>query len=261
MSKLTRITIGTLLAAMSCVAIAAEPNCAAISDAAKRLTCYDAALKKPSKLSRADQERLDKADAAAERARLEKEGAAKAEAEARLAKSMAPAQQALKALKKLNARVSVGVSYKDYPQALSETKYEVELFTESPAAKDLPEAAALMKSALKDYEEAYRLWRIKFDGKELRESFSAVSVEPKFIGFLKASMHYSVNEYYLRIIESLEDNYEGIAGTFKEDPGVRYEARPANYPKKGTWIDIDRGVAIIWAAATGRIGEADVKLR
>ncbi|MGD0217487.1 MAG: hypothetical protein ABSC45_08265 [Desulfobaccales bacterium] len=46
------------------------------------------------------------------------------------------AKDALRAMKKLQARTQAGISYNDYAPALGEAKFEINLFLESPAAKE-----------------------------------------------------------------------------------------------------------------------------
>lgn len=63
-------------------------------------------------------------------------------------------KNAIRALKKLEAKCQVGVSYRDYITALGDTKFEVNMFLESSKAAKNPELAASIKKAMIHYEMA-----------------------------------------------------------------------------------------------------------
>lgn len=72
------------------------------------------------------------------------------------------ANDAILALKKLEARVETGISYKDYAPVLGETKYSVKLFLDSSEAKENPELAFHIKSAMQYFEIANFIWEYKY---------------------------------------------------------------------------------------------------
>lgn len=72
------------------------------------------------------------------------------------------AKDAIMALKKLEARVEIGISYKDYGPALGETKFPVNLFLESSEAKEKPELAIHIENAIQYFEIANFIWEYKF---------------------------------------------------------------------------------------------------
>ena len=59
------------------------------------------------------------------------------------------AKDAIRALKKLEARVEAGISYKDYAPALGDAKFEVNLFLESPEAKEMPRLSEAVKKTIR----------------------------------------------------------------------------------------------------------------
>lgn len=71
------------------------------------------------------------------------------------------AREALRALKKLEARVQVGISYRDYGPALGDAQFEVNQFLESPEAKEKSELAESIASVLGHYQFANVVWRHK----------------------------------------------------------------------------------------------------
>lgn len=72
------------------------------------------------------------------------------------------AKDTYKALKKVEARVETGVTYKDYPQVISDAKAEVNIFLEGKDAKKNPQLAEHIKKAMDYYTTAGKIWSIKF---------------------------------------------------------------------------------------------------
>jgi hypothetical protein len=66
--------------------------------------------------------------------------------------------KAYMALKKLEAKCETGISYKDYGPVLGDTKFEVNMFLESSAAKENPELTNSIKVAMDHYEFAMLVW-------------------------------------------------------------------------------------------------------
>ncbi len=69
------------------------------------------------------------------------------------------AKDAVRALQKLQARVEVGVIYRDYLPALGDAKFEVNLFLKSPEAKNKIELADAISTAMEYYETAGEIWK------------------------------------------------------------------------------------------------------
>lgn len=74
------------------------------------------------------------------------------------------AKDAIRALKKLEARVEAGISYKDYAPALGDAKFEVNLFLESPEAKEKPRLSEAVAKTMGHYLIANSVWQCKFTG-------------------------------------------------------------------------------------------------
>ncbi len=69
-------------------------------------------------------------------------------------------KEAIRALKKLEAKCQAGINYRDYVRALGEAKFEVNLFLEGKEAKNNPDLAELVTKAMKEYEEARDYWEM-----------------------------------------------------------------------------------------------------
>lgn len=68
------------------------------------------------------------------------------------------AKEAVLALKKLEARVQSGVSYRDYGQALGDAKFPVNLYLESEDKKN-PALVESIKKTMEHYEVVGRVWQ------------------------------------------------------------------------------------------------------
>jgi uncharacterized protein YneF (UPF0154 family) len=71
------------------------------------------------------------------------------------------AKEAIKALKKLEAKTQVGISYQDYAPALGDALFEVKTFLESPDAAKMPQLSESLKKVMECYSYAkgfYDIW-------------------------------------------------------------------------------------------------------
>jgi hypothetical protein len=148
--------------------VSGSVNCADIKDTVKRLECYDSQPKKGVKRSNKKEAANDEKRVAAELAIQERDklkieaDRASAKAEQELAKAEVAAKDALKSVRRLQAKVQTGISYRDYSPALADAKLEVTMFVESSSGKKLPEVAKLLSRAIGHYDIANSLWKIKF---------------------------------------------------------------------------------------------------
>lgn len=74
------------------------------------------------------------------------------------------ATEAVRSLKKLEARVQVGISYRDYAPALGDTKFEVNLFMEGLDAKKKVKLAESIARVMIHYQYAGSTWNFGFSG-------------------------------------------------------------------------------------------------
>lgn len=95
------------------------------------------------------------------------------------------AMSAVKALKRLEARTQVGISYREYGPALGEAKAEVNLFLESPEAAKMPELTTSISKAMNHYKTAMKVWRRRIRYGDLLR-LRAVGMQELF-PFLKVS--------------------------------------------------------------------------
>jgi len=88
------------------------------------------------------------------------------------------AKEAVRALKKLEARCQAGISYKDYVAALGDAKFEVNLFLEGTEAKKRPRLAESIDKVMGHYEFAGTVWRHKFSSS--RRVTEMISINSEF---------------------------------------------------------------------------------
>jgi len=93
--------------------------------------------------------------------------------------------EAVKSLKQLQAKVEVGISYKDYTVVLGDVKFAVDNFLASPDAKDKPALSSAIRTSLKCYMDAKTLWELKIEGTELNKAFRALGISSPSDDFLR----------------------------------------------------------------------------
>jgi hypothetical protein len=170
------------------------------------------------------------------------------------------ARQALKAFKKLEARVSTGISYRDYPAALADAKVEAEQFAGSRAAEGVPDVANLIRMIALRYEEALVLWNYKFRKDGIYQTVTSNITESSGDGFFTArTTTVRVDPKMQAYIGSLNAAYPSIASNPAWGDGKTIF--PPDYPKTGTMIGIDAGISIIWAKASSDVANLSAMLR
>ena len=75
-------------------------------------------------------------------------------------------RSALNVLKKVQARIEVGINYADYSTVVGEGWGEVKVFAESPEGKTVPDFSDMLVSAMAKYKLALDVWRSVIDAHE-----------------------------------------------------------------------------------------------
>jgi len=71
------------------------------------------------------------------------------------------ARDAVKALKRIEARADMGISYNEYVLAVADARVEVQMYMESHEAKQKAALTDLIKKILEHYETAREVWKNK----------------------------------------------------------------------------------------------------
>jgi hypothetical protein len=145
------------------------------------------------------------------------------------------AKEAIRALQKLQTRVEVGISYRDYAPALGDTKFEVNLFLKSPEAKDKKELALKIERCLTDHQLASSVWNLYFtklrQGLVMRDSRGAI-IEARDIQNLTTT--------FPELIDVIQNR--SIQTSF--------------FSKKSGYIWLSDVLSVIWKDAGKSLGEA-----
>lgn len=73
------------------------------------------------------------------------------------------ANDAYRALKRIQSGVQTGIFYRDYLNVVADARTKVELYLESPESKERPEIAQAISQILGHYDNAAKVWRIQFE--------------------------------------------------------------------------------------------------
>jgi hypothetical protein len=139
----------------------------------------------------------------------------------------------VRALKKLEARIDIGLNYKEYALNLADAKVEASLFLESSVAKQNKALANLIQKILSHYETARVVWNLKVTKTE---------------DFGTAFGH----------LMSLQDGEEGDLGRnlLQQYPQANKSAEKSGALTMGTYgskgineILVDNMISIIWKEA------------
>lgn len=77
------------------------------------------------------------------------------------AASAQSARDTVKSLKRIEARVDMGINYNEYILAVADARVEVQMYLESHEAKQKAALTAMIKKILNHYETAREVWKIK----------------------------------------------------------------------------------------------------
>jgi hypothetical protein len=71
------------------------------------------------------------------------------------------AKEAIKSLKRIEARADMGINYNEYVLAVADARVEVEMFLESSEAKQKQSLTNMIKKILEHYERVREVWKLK----------------------------------------------------------------------------------------------------
>ncbi|MBM4300780.1 MAG: restriction endonuclease subunit S [Deltaproteobacteria bacterium] len=157
------------------------------------------------------------------------------------------AKEAIEALKKLESRVQVGISYKDYGPALGETHYKVKHYLDSPESNKNPKLRNSIEKALNHYIYANNIWGYKFAGKG---SDIIYREEPP----LPHQYQYSTNSITNDLIKKGDERRKEAAKIFVDQIMKDYrKVKLSSYGGGGTFISITQVLSVIWNEASDEI--------
>ena len=143
------------------------------------------------------------------------------------------ARNALNAVKKVEARAEVGITYKDYSTVVGEAWADVKIFAESPEGKKLPEFSFLLVSAMGKYKLALDIWHKTDTTLDFESEFQAIGHQriPFYTKVLSDSLRqrcWGAAHRRIDMAESLitaEDIGAGLSGALRlQKTDANYEA-------------------------------------
>lgn len=148
------------------------------------------------------------------------------------------AEEAYKELRKVQARIQVGVSYRDYPSILAPAKYAVNMYLKSKEAEKAPKLTSAINLTMTYYEFAYTIWGFKFP----KTRYSGVQ---HFI--FKGSPEWKI----------LEDSFPEAIKPI-EDGGIVTKMNKKNIFGEDEAIFISDALNFIWNKASKKLDEIEV---
>lgn len=198
----------------------AQQQCASITNAKKRLACYDIA--KDAEKDAALREQAAKKNAEIDAVLREQTTKKNAESQA-IKEAIVEANKTLASLRRMENRIEVGVSYRDYPSVLADASNAVREFHDSKHSAYMPELDRLFLKVDKQYRDALFLWQDKFDHGRVYDS-------PALIGQTK------------RVYESLVSTYPELTRAVFVDSG--FMGSGVQHLAYG------RGLSILWGMSS-----------
>jgi hypothetical protein len=150
------------------------------------------------------------------------------------------AKDAVKALKKLEAKIESGTSYKKYREDLGDTNAEVKLFLESKAAKNDIALAQSIKKIMGNYQDAADLWKTIADEPQRVPYFSPYEkINPNF----REDWHVNLVETSQRMFKKYPQAYDKCRVQRKSE----FMGKTSVFPPE---ISLDEFLSIIWGEAS-----------
>ncbi len=156
------------------------------------------------------------------------------------------AKDAIKAVKKLEAKVESGTSYKKYREDLGDANAEVKLFLESKAAKSDPALAQNIKKIMGNYQDAADLW-------------STIAAHPQRVPYFNPNEKLTPNydeQWHINLVETANKMFKKYPKAY--DKMKKHRADSVG-PLTGKVIpaekeiSLDDFLAVIWSEASKEV--------
>lgn len=150
------------------------------------------------------------------------------------------AKDAIKALKKLEAKVESGTSYKKYREDLGDANAEVKLFLESKAAKNDPSLALSIKKIMGNYQDAADLW-------------STIAAHPQRVPYFSPDEKLSPTyreQWHTNLVETANKMFKKYPKAYDKCRVQRtstFMGKTSSFPKE---ISLDEFLSVIWGEAS-----------
>lgn len=162
------------------------------------------------------------------------------------------AKEAFMALKKLEARIQIGITHQDYVRELGEAKFPVNLYLEGPEAKNDLELALLIGTIMYHYIQSEFVFKENLRGPFRFIDKGAYSKEDK----AKQKIYRDLIERYPQFNKFIEEG--GAITTDLREPVD--EAKDINNLKFGRVLQLDYLLPLIWKQASDDLKKAQILL-
>lgn len=166
------------------------------------------------------------------------------------------AKEAVMALKRLEARVQAGISYRDYGPALGEAKFPVNMYIESLDAKKTTELSGLIEKTMFHYEQAAFVWKEKIKGPYRYLDYN--SVDPKYKELYKASV--IEQNFFRQLVEEYPEANKFIKDGGALDTDASDKGKDINNLKYGRVLNLNYLFPMIWKRASQDLNKASILL-
>jgi Sec-independent protein translocase protein TatA len=153
------------------------------------------------------------------------------------------AKDAIKAVKKLEAKVESGTSYKKYREDLGDANAEVKLFLESKAAKKDPALAQSLKKIMENYQDAANLWKTIADHPARAPYFQP---DEKLTPTSEEQWHVNLVETSQRMFKKYPKAYDKL----RVQRTSTFMGKTSSFPKE---ISLNEFLSVIWTEASNEV--------
>ena len=160
-------------------------------------------------------------------------------------------KDAITALKKLEARIEAGMSYRDYSPALGEAKFAVNMFLESADAKKNADLTSLIKGIMTHYE------RFGFAfGERLNGAYIYIDRKPRFSSKELLDEALREQQLYKELLEQYPEAKKPVEEGGAIDRDVNEKGKDIKNLKYGRVLNLNHLLQIIQKAASADLKTA-----
>lgn len=163
-------------------------------------------------------------------------------------------KDAFKALKKIEAKVEMGITYIKYREALGDANVELKSFLESPSAKKSPELARSISKVMGNYKDAADLWATIANHPGRVPYFSP---DEKVNPGLRSGWHVNLVETAQKMFKKYPKAYDKVK-KHREDSIGPLTGKVIPSQKE---ISLDDFLAVIWSDASKELKKASEYLK
>lgn len=160
-------------------------------------------------------------------------------------------KDAIKSLKKLEAKIESGISYQRYREILGDTNAEVKLFLESKNAKKSPELNQSINKIMENYKDAAGLWQTIVNNPGRVPYFSP---DEKINPYHRSEWHIKLVETAQRFFKKYPKSYDKVKKHREDSIGPL----TGNIIPAQKEISLDDFLGVIWNEASKELKKLSI---